>query len=109
MIANELVFMIPVILVQIVGMILALVFIRGRLGPAMCMLIALGASLLFGVGGQVTRQLVLHDVYTGETDFQSIQPVMIAIGAVMALVHAGSLILLIVAALAWRKSPHATN
>ena len=51
MIANQLVFMVPEILVQIVGMILALVFIRGRLGPAVCVLIGLGASLLMGIGG----------------------------------------------------------
>ena len=108
-IGERLLFMSPAMLVQLVGMLAALVFIRGRVGPSVCVLIALGASLVLSVGWVIARELIVREMYTSGRPYEDIRPVVILIDAVQTLVHAVSLALLIVAALAWRKKPQATG
>lgn len=102
-IGERLAFMSPVILVQLLGMLTALIFIRGRVGPSLCVVFALGAMLLFSVGGMIAHELIMHNMYMDGRPYEDIRPFIIAISVVQTLVHAGSLTLLIIAALTWRR------
>jgi len=103
MIGNRVLFMIPVILVQLGGMVLALVFMRARVGPALCVLIGLGVSLFISLVATIAHEFTMRPVYLGEKYFEDVHPIIIAIGILQSLVHAGALGLLIVGALAWRR------
>ncbi len=103
-IGYALLFMSPVTLVQTLGIVLALVFMRGRVGPALCVLAGLGIGLVFSIAGMVGHELVRHHGFvTGEIGFEQARTYHAAIAAVTSLAHAASLVLLVVAALAWRR------
>ncbi|MEZ6244008.1 MAG: hypothetical protein R3B57_13310 [Phycisphaerales bacterium] len=102
-IAARLPYMAPTLLVEVVGIVLALVLARRRVGPALCVILALGAMLVVGVVCMLARETLVAGVYRGERFFDDIRPILIAIGVLESLVHAGAIGLLVVAALAWRR------
>ncbi len=103
LIAARLPYLTPMILVEIAGILLAIVLARRAVGPALCVILALGAMLLVGVASLVARQTLMAGVNRGERAFEDIYPLMIAIDIVHVMTDTAALVLLITAALAWRR------